>query len=262
MADAQRHMPNWIAALRLTAGRRKRQAHFKVYDLSDEAQRIIRDGVQRKLTLKGIQTEVAERTGEHITTSSLHRFASEHRAYLRLHEMLGILADAAFRYAESKGYEVSERVQAQLLEVVSEAAQEGKLKEMGPYAAGRLALAFAEADRKNLELALRAEAAHHKAQVAEGNLALAQQKLDLLIEKARQARPRKDASDDRPPLSLADAMRELFGLPDDHVEQQIHKLPSGDEGTAASDNSAAANAWNTTGAVPADEKDFNEAENQ
>jgi len=129
--------------------------HFAVEDLSEEARRIIRDGIERNDREQAIRERVAEQTKEKIASSSLNRYACWYRARMRRREAVSERMEAAVKTAASLGQELQDAVQAELLDVLFDAAQEGKLGEIGPTGAARLALAFQESDRRSREVAVK-----------------------------------------------------------------------------------------------------------
>ena len=58
----------------------EKHRYFKVNTLSEEAQRMIRDGLERNRTIPEIGCEMEQRTGERITRWALQRYAAWYRA--------------------------------------------------------------------------------------------------------------------------------------------------------------------------------------
>jgi fructose-specific component phosphotransferase system IIB-like protein len=74
---------------------------------------------------------------------------------MRRREAVSERMEAAVKTAASLGQELQDAVQAELLDVLFDAAQEGKLSEIGPTGAARLALAFQENARRDREVAVK-----------------------------------------------------------------------------------------------------------
>ena len=130
----------------------EKHRYFKVNTLSEEAQRMIRDGLERNRTIPTIGREMEQHTGERITRWALQRYAAWYRARKQQRQEIQDRVGAATETALRLGHEVTAGVQAELLDTVHQAAREGKLSELGPYSAGKLALAFAESTRKDRQL--------------------------------------------------------------------------------------------------------------
>lgn len=188
-----------------TAEKAERPRFFKVYTLSEEAQSIIRDRLERHRSVPQIRREVEQLTGEHITHGSLARYATHYRRKLAKREQICENLRAGLQVLRERGLELSAEAQARLLEVFIQAANENKLAELGPYAAGKLALAFADSDRKERELELRGEMEHRKVAVLERRLA-------LIVEKARPALPAAGQGGGGQAISPAEAIKEIFGV--------------------------------------------------
>ncbi len=239
----------------------ERPRFFKVYQLTDKAQRFIRDRLEHFQSVPQIRRELQQKFSESITHGSLARYATYYRRDMSGRKQIRNNVLATIEALREKGHELSLQVQAQLLEVVMQAAKENKLAELGPYAISKLALAFADSERKERKLALSEEMDRRKAEVQEGELQLARQE-------AQQAVPAEADKKTDPEVSPADAIRELFGLPDENEEHHSGAgIPacdtsSGGAGIPACDNSAGANACNTSGEVPKDDKGPDDKENE
>lgn len=147
--------------------RRSRNPHFRVDDLSETARRIVRDGLDRNERESVIRQRIFEATGEKIAASSLNRYAGWYRQRMRQRDVITQRVEVAVETAARLGQQMTDGVQAELMDVLYTAAEEGKLGEIGPFFAGRLALAFQEAARKDAELKLKQEELKLKAQATQ-----------------------------------------------------------------------------------------------
>lgn len=170
---------------------------FKVHRLTQTAQRIIRDRIQRNWSAPQIRREVRKRTGERIALRSLQNFCARFRLELKAHtnaaDKTRVFAQAALKL----GYKLTAAVEAQLLEVLLDA----ELAQMGPYNAGKLALGFAASRRKERELKLRTKVERRKVKVQEG---------PRKEKRGKGTASRKNGSGNQG--SPAEAIREIFGI--------------------------------------------------
>jgi hypothetical protein len=163
--------------------RRSRNPHFRVDDLSETARRIVRDGLDRNERESVIRQRIFEATGEKIAASSLNRYAGWYRQRMRERQVIRERVEVAVETSARMGQQMSAGVQAELMDVLYTAAHEGTLGEIGPFFAGRLALAFGEAERKDAELKLKQQELQLKAQATK----LAEEKWKAAQEAAAKA---------------------------------------------------------------------------
>lgn len=166
-----------------------RNPHFRVDDMSEAARRIIRDGIERNRREIEMRAQVQRETGERIASSSLNRYASWYRLRLRERELIKQRVEVAVETAGKLGEQMTAGMQAELLEVFYSAAREGKLGEIGPYFAGKLALALAESQRKDRELRVR----EAQLELNRREVALAEQKLAAALEREQRAAAEAEA---------------------------------------------------------------------
>jgi len=175
--------------------------YFKVYSLSQRAQRIIRDRVQHHWSTPQILRELKKRTRERIALRSLQSFCAHERQELKAREQAADQMTAITQAALKMGHKLTAAVQAELLALLFHAARR---KQLGPYQAGKLAVDLAASRRKDRELNLHGELGRRNVKVKEG-------KLRLDAQKGKKARPSSRAEKD-PGASPADAIREIFGI--------------------------------------------------
>ena len=168
---------------------------------------MIRDGLDRNRTTPQIRREIEQRTGERIPRWALQRYAPWYRAQKRQRQEIQDRVGAATETALRLGHEVTAGVQAELLDAVHQAAREGKISEMGPCSAGKLALAFADSERKDRDLEMRQQ----KLELERRRVELLEQRLALIGEKVQRALGAGAGQRDET-ISPADAIRETFGI--------------------------------------------------
>lgn len=132
-----------------------RNKHFAVDDLGEEARRIIRDGLERNEREQHIIDRVRQATGETIARSSFNRYASWYRQQQARRQEIRERVEVAVETAVKHGSSMTEGVKAELLDAFYEAARDGELAKTPPFFLGKLAVAFAENDRKERELKVR-----------------------------------------------------------------------------------------------------------
>jgi len=185
-----------------------RNPHFAVDDLSEEARRIARDGLERNYREQAIIAKIERVTEEKIATSSFNRYAAWYRGEMRRRALVLERTEVAVETAVKMGAQMTEGVRAELLQTFYELSQEGELKKTSPFLLVKLALNYAEAERKDKELALK-----------EQQLELDRRKLEQLI--GRQERMKKaaegvkeimeGAAGDLTPEKLA-KLKEFYGV--------------------------------------------------
>ena len=185
----------------------ERHRYFKVNTLSEEVQRMIRDGLERNRTTPQIRREIEQRTGEPIPRWALQRYAPWYRAQKRQRQEIQDRVGAATETALRLGHEVTAGVQAELLDALHQAAREGKISEMGPYSAGKLALAFADSERKDRDLEMR----HQKLELEQRRVEVLEQRLALIGAKARRA-IQQAGDESGEAISPTEAIRDIFGV--------------------------------------------------
>ena len=185
----------------------ERHRYFKVNTLSEEAQRIIRDGLERNRTTPQIRREIEQRTGERIPRWALQRYAPWYRAQKRQRQEIQDRVGAATETALRLGHEVTAGVQAELLDALHQAAREGQISGMGPYSAGKLALAFADSERKDRDMEMR----HQKLELEQRRVEVLEQRLALIGAKARRA-IQQAGDESGEAISPTEAIRDIFGV--------------------------------------------------
>ena len=122
--------------------------------------------------------------------------------------------EAAVKTAASLGQELQDAVQAELLDVLFDAAQEGKLGEIGPTGAARLALAFQESDRRSREVAVKEQLVG----VREREIVILEKKLGAAEERERSAQAELEAAaqkmerGEQPTIADINRMRAVYNL--------------------------------------------------
>ena len=168
---------------------------------------MIRDGLERNRTTPQIRRKIEQRTGERIPRWALQRYAPWYRAQKRQRQEIQDRVGTATETALRLGHEVTAGVQAELLDALHQAAREGKIAEMGPYSAGKLALAFADSERKDRDLEMRQQ----KLGLERRRVEALEQRLALIGEKAQRAMGATEAESTEA-ISPTETIREIFGV--------------------------------------------------
>ena len=187
-----------------------RNPHFRVDELSDEARRIARDGLDRNQRESRIIANIRTATGERISTSSFNRYACWYRVQIRRRELVLQQTEVGVETALKHGAKMTEGIRAELLQTLYEAAREGgdgsasALKQTPPFLIGKLALSFAENDRKERELAER----KRTNDINERKTAALEARQKAIDEKLKKAKERVALN----PEEAVKAIDDLYGL--------------------------------------------------
>jgi hypothetical protein len=197
----------------------ERKVHFAVDDLSAEAQRAIRDicdkrSVFGRLTVpeSQIASEVERLTGEKIAAASLNRFVSWYCAKMRDRALVMDKVEATAATLAKHGAALTDAARANVLEAFYQISEEGvDLKKTPPFLLGKLALSFAENDRRDRELKVKERALELK----EKDLQETKRKNDLLEAKQNAIDEKLKKAKEKKALNPEEAARlidDLYGL--------------------------------------------------
>lgn len=192
-----------------------RNPHFAVDDLSEDARRIIRDGLDRRERENAIILRVKAQTGEEIARSSFNRYASWYRTQMARRQDIRERVEVAVETGARMGAQMTAAVQAELLDALMEAAKSGSLKSESATDAfflGRLALAFSESERKEREIVVKEQALELKRREVDA----AEKKLNAALGKERAIREAAEKAK----RAMA-AAKAAGGTLSDEVEKEI-----------------------------------------
>src|SRR5207245_1618875 len=113
--------------------------------------------LDRGLRQIDIRADLERQTGDVLSHQTFGRYARWYRMRMAEREEIQLRMEVAIETAARLGLQMEAGVQAELLGTIYEAAHKGTLGDIGPYSAGRLAIAFADSGRKGRELGIKQE---------------------------------------------------------------------------------------------------------